>query len=205
MKSKLIAIVGPDGTGKSTVQDKLVKHLSQHTSVKKYHKGFGILENISFKTGLVSANDKLNPRIKNNSESITIKKTNRFFARIFIVIYLLEYFFGRLLLFIQIDIMKNTIVFDRYFFDLYSYPFTRSILKDNLWCIYFVRKPDITVLLKGDSESIYLRKKEITEAEISLQINYLESVIPKLVNKFIIIDTTKNSIDEVANIILSKL
>lgn len=77
------------------------------------------------------------------------------------------------------------IIFDRYYYDFYLDKLRyRFHLSD--WVIRmmqtFVPKPDITFVLTGDAETIWVRKKEIPLEEVARQIRLLEHYQPWFAN-----------------------
>lgn len=203
---KLIAIIGVDGTGKSTLQDSLVSYLSDlNFKVILMHKGFGILNNLSFGSGLVVAGNYFNPRVS-NEKKIKQKKPflNYLLRRLYVFLYFFEYFIGNIYLFWLINILGKIVVFDRYYFDVFTKPYTRDFIKPNFFSDRFYRKPNLLILLYGNSNEIYLRKREITIEEVEIQTNAFFNSSMGIKNR-IVINTSIISASDTAKTVIEAL
>jgi len=182
----LITVLGPDGTGKTTLANKLAE-------------GYNNLEYIYFGNNIENRKYKYFSSFLNSQKS---GKWNTFLKYIFIFINDFYYF--------KLSQKKN-LISDRCPIDKYV---GSIIYKDkfrNLFYKYSLKlfpNPDFIILLEGDSKIIYLRKKEISSVIISKYISLYKKYIKSNSIKFFTIDTTKNNIEEtydLANEIINEL
>jgi thymidylate kinase len=174
----LITILGPDGTGKTTLAKQLADDISN-------------LEYIYFGNNIESRKYKYFSSFLYSQKS---GKWNVFLKYIFIFINDLYYF--RLA-------RKKNLISDRCPIDKYV---GTIIFKDkfrNLFHKYSLKllpNPDFVILLEGDPEVIYLRKEEISSDAISNYIDLYKKYIKSNSIKSCTIDTTKYNIEETYNL-----
>lgn len=148
---KSIAFLGPDGSGKSTI----IERLQAHRSINYFH---------------------LKPRISSRGRPVrdphSLKPYGRVLSFMKIVYLVIQY---NLLWFknIYLSSSENLVVFDRYFDDIicdplrYRYSGEYSIVK---WMRLCIPRPDIYFVLIGDPEIIWSRKKEVELSELKKQL-----------------------------------
>tara|TARA_B110001450_G_scaffold168828_1_gene157411 strand:- start:1184 stop:1747 length:564 start_codon:yes stop_codon:yes gene_type:complete len=179
----LITVLGPDGTGKTTLANKLAE-------------AYDNLEYIYFGNNIESRQYKYFSRFLYSQKS---GKLNIFLKYIFIFINDLYYF--RLA-------RKKHLISDRCPIDKYV---GTIIFKDkfrNLFHKYSLKllpNPDFVILLEGDPEVIYLRKKEISSDAISNYIDLYKIYIKSNSIKSYTIDTTKYNIKETYDLATIKI
>ncbi len=187
-----IVLIGPDGSGKTTVSRKLIESQSIKRifpGQKYYYRNFGIFPEIK----------KISKKVVGHTpKNIVYSKDSNFkfsFFRsvVYIVYYGFEYFFARIL--VKREKKKGTlIVFDRYF---YEYFLQRAYNKCPRWIISFfekiIVKPDLIVFLKNDSKVIYARKKDISLNEIENQNNLCQKIIDRNPGRGLIIETNMDA------------
>lgn len=69
------------------------------------------------------------------------------------------------------------VIFDRYYYDYYLDKLRyRLNISDHILntCLMFIPRPDVTIILSGNAEIIYERKKELSVSEIQDQIDKIE-------------------------------
>jgi thymidylate kinase len=174
----LITILGPDGTGKTTLA-KLIS--AKYSSIEYIYFGNN-LENRKYKffSRFLYANKQ--------------GKINTFFKYIFIFINDLHYF----------NLARNNhIISDRCPID----KFVSSNIHNNKLRMYYhsiilkiLPNPDYVILLEGDPDIIYSRKKEISVNKIINYISLYKKYIQLKNLKFYIIDSTKHNIQETFSI-----
>ena len=187
MRAKKIVILGPDGSGKSTVIDGL-KDCIQNSEIKFCHLKPNVIPKLSFFKTLKKDRKSL---VVTNPHSISKKSV--FSSLLRYLYYLMDYWLGDLL-FNQYDY----IIYDRYIYDTFL-DSKRYNYKLPVWFIKLgsklVRKPDIIFCLVGDPLTIYERTKEISLKEVN-------SIVQRLINfsneeNCVLIDTTVMEKDEV--------
>lgn len=179
----LITVLGPDGTGKTTLANKLAE-------------AYDNLEYIYFGNNIESRKYKYFSRFLYSQKS---GKWNIFLKYIFIFINDLYYF--RLA-------RKKHLISDRCPIDKYV---GTIIFKDtfrNLFHKYSLKllpNPDFVILLVGDPEVIYLRKEEISSDAISDYIDLYKKYIKSNSITSYIIDTTKYNIQDTYDLATIKI
>ena len=170
----MITVLGPDGSGKTTLARKLSEGISE-------------LEYIYFGNNIESRKYQyFNKFIRTQKKG----KLNTLLKYIFITIN--DWYYYRL------SRSKN-LISDRCPVDkLLGYKINRSI-----WRYIYHRlatsimpNPAFVILLIGNPELIYLRKKEISSATIKLYIDWYRKYLQKNKIKHIIIDTSKYDVEE---------
>lgn len=193
-EDKRVLFIGVDGAGKSSIVDGVYAVFS---------KG-GIYPR---KIYLGLRNSKLNQNTSNRKENCEAteknrhksnRKTNKKVLRLIkLMLYWIEYNF-KYILFTYIPNSAYTVyLIDRCYIDLLRYYHTRFakwlILKASLY-------PNRIVLLTGDREIIYNRKKEFTSEEFDRIYTFYSQIEGVFVNKrnksLITLDTTSNTLEE---------
>lgn len=187
----MIAFIGTDGSGKSTIIENLPKVLGRtfdESQIKYYHWRPKYLKS---------------PKgDKNSNVNITEPHSKKPYSKVvsflkfmyFNLDYILGYWFS-----VKVHLGKNELViFDRYYYDyLVDKRRYRLNLNDKLikLAMKVIPKPDITLLLIGTPEILYERKKEISLEEVKKQIIKVKK-LGNIISKNEIINVDKN-IDEV--------
>lgn len=197
-KGKMVAFIGPDGSGKTTFINLAQEHFEKlYNGVKKYHIKFNILPELKTGRGISSMKGVVNK----TSESST--KINRSFisklASWFVVLYYtLEFFIGRIPL-RKYKIKNYIILYDRYYYDFFVQPTSRNLIyKFRKILLLFVKKPDIIIHLDADADSVYSRKQELSMKEIEIQNTILKDLFKGCKNAYSVKNVNKsiNDIDQ---------
>ncbi|KGK98085.1 hypothetical protein LI82_10120 [Methanococcoides methylutens] len=173
-----LCLIGPDGSGKSTLSSEIIKSLEDIFEEKCYYHGhFAILPELK----------KFVPWMKTKENEIDVhgivtksQKPSRLITSILMTYYAIDYIIGYACIF-QNRGKGNLILFDRYFYDYIIQPSkfgTNNILFRILSQI--VPSPDLIIYPHAPSELIYNRKPELTIHEINRQENICNQLIKVL-------------------------
>lgn len=192
--AKTFAVMAPDGTGKTTFLEALLKELNFYyvndendNRFHVYHFRPSILPNLGAvgeKTGVMKQDtDFTNPHRS--------KPANPFSSLIRISYYTLDYIIG------WQKCVRNDVHYDRYsVFDRYSYDFivdprrTKLNLPESIRA-FFVKltpQPGIVFVLNAKPETVYARKQELPLEEIERQSEMYKKVAESNKKRFVVID-----------------
>jgi thymidylate kinase len=162
--SLTISILGPDGSGKSTIIDKLFK---QNIFRNKYY-------------------FHLKPLKQKRSENVVCEDPHKFplynslKSYVKLLYFIFQYSFGWIKNITPLGFKSSLIVFDRYYDDIladhkrYRYGGRLSVVK---FIRNFIPKPDIYFILTTDAHIIHNRKKEVTFEELERQIKEYDKLV----------------------------
>lgn len=173
---RVFAVLAPDGTGKTTFLEALIKKLNfyyvndeEDGRFHVYHFRPTVLPNL----GAVGEKAGVMEQDKNWTDPHRNKPANPLSSLIRIAYYTLDYIIG------WQKCVRNDVHYDRFsIFDRYSYDFIVDPLRTKLGLPKWVRKffvrltpqPKIVFVLDADPEIIYSRKQELTKDEITRQL-----------------------------------
>ena len=183
----IIAIIGPDGSGKTTFSNQLTKKLSEKKILFKY---FHLKPNIS--------RNKTNP-VTNPHNQVPRSKIFSFLKICYWLIFFRIFFF--LMYFSQIRLF----IFDRYphdiLIDKIRYRFNLN-LELTKFILKLFPKPFLWINMTGNENQIWNRKKEVNFKVLKSQIHEYKRFVKN--KKFINVCSFKKH-EKTINIILNKL
>lgn len=204
-RAMTFAVMAPDGTGKTTFLDELLKDIDtlfvndpQDGRCHVYHFRPELLPNL----GAMGEKATMGgyKQDKNFTDPHRAKVANPISSLIRITYYWLDYIIGWMV-YIRKDVhFEKFSVFDRYSYDLYVDPRrTKLNLPDWLRKLYvkMMRHPKIVFCLKAKPETIYARKQELSLEEIRRQLSVYEEVT-SFSGNFVVIDAEQKP-DVMAN------
>lgn len=181
-----IAIIGPDGVGKTTICQNLQKRMNPlFKKIYYYHGHFGFFPELSkIYNFLIPA--------KSKSLVISDKNLNKFQAFFHLVYYGLEFFLSWPWIF-WAKIRGYLFIFDRYFYDFAATAIHRKLPFRLFFVISkIIPRPDIVFVVKTQPDVIYKRKPELSIDEIKGQLAVFQDFrLSKLALHNVIIDSSQ--------------
>ena len=166
----MVVILGPDGSGKTTISLEIESVLKRSGALKcrLYAQRFGTFPTLSDLMKLNFSNTiKTDDLDFHEDESIVNSPLK---STIHLCYYGLEYILGGLFLRSSIRSKKLVLVFGRYYYDFYFQrnhsrlsPFLVSLIEK------FIPKPDLVLILDRDADQIFRSKPELSVKEIKRQ------------------------------------
>lgn len=202
----IIVILGPDGTGKTTVAGMLVKKFKiNKISARHYPQRFGILPRLFFLKKIFFKIFKKNGISKRNNsykEGFDLSQNHPFLSLVYISWYAMDYFLGGIIIKFKNFFSRKIFVavFARYFYDYYYQSNNRRLpvfVKKIIGII--VPEPYFIFFIDRDAKSIFEDKPELPIEEIKFQQNYIIKFLGSKKN-FKIIDGKLGPVDTVNKI-----
>lgn len=172
----VIAILGTDGSGKSTIINNITPILNEgfHNGIIYNHLRPNVIPDLGVVMGKKEKKEDVNVVSNPHAE----KQSGFMKSIVRWGYYMIDYTLGYLKAVYPVIHSKSKIfIFDRYYYDYYI---DQKRSKTNLpnWVLkfgeFFVPKPDIILCLGGDPEKIYNRKPETSLEEVTKQTNALK-------------------------------
>lgn len=185
-EGKMIAFVGPDGSGKTTLIGKLdnsMERLFPHNS-RIFHRRYEIFPELHTGLGISSMKGKIasgKPGTEKNQvmagKKVKRSALSKIAALCVVLYYTLEYVIGNLIAY-KLLARRTLILYDRYFYDHFVQPTSRDVI----WPIRYillglVKKPDLIVHLIASGEHIFKRKQDLNPLEIDNQNYYMSRIL----------------------------
>ncbi|CAD6493501.1 MAG: hypothetical protein EMLJLAPB_00534 [Candidatus Argoarchaeum ethanivorans] len=199
-----LCLIGPDGSGKSTISAQLIESLSDIFEEIHYRHGrFGVLPELKTfcPSWLVKKGE-----VKTSGQSTTSEMPNRFVTSVLMIYYAIDNMF----LYVRTVWRRGTtdlVIFDRYFYDYIIQP---SPLGINGWLFRVLNRllptPDVVIYLHAPSELIHNRKPELTVQEINRQADICNQLVRLLPNAYRVDNSQplNKVISQIRKIILKK-
>lgn len=198
-KGMMIVLLGPDGSGKTTIKSSLEESLNTiFTSINHF---YFRPELLPFPGVLVGLREDIrtgaNPNPHGHKRENPIKSIIRF------VYYLVDFILGY---WIKIHPLKKRgclIIFDRYYYDYFVDLFRYNMSIPSWFPRFFlplIPSPDMTFYLHASVETLYRRKQEIPLTELNRQINVLDELVKSLPNAYKV--STERTIKEITEEII---
>lgn len=166
----MVAIEGTDGSGKSTVIDGLrnvMKNTFPEDMITYYH----------WRPNVVFRQEQKNDGGACPTPHNQIPR-GRFMSLLKVCACVADYVWGYWR-YIRISLgMGHMVVFDRYYYDFYLDKIRYRLNISDVWIRLlqaFVPSPDVTLVLTGEAEPIWQRKKEMSLKEVQEQISSLKN------------------------------
>jgi len=199
----MIVIIGPDGSGKTTIADQLVKKFSEK-NIKSEHLAmhFYILPKLKTIFNFFNRKKKTEKVIEGEYYGGMKGEPNNWLrGSMYVIWYSFDYFLGRLK--IAKYNRKNTVViFARYYYDYY---YQRGHVNTPKFIIVFMEnlipKPEFIFTISRSAEDIFKHKPELSIDEIKIQQNKINKIISKRRNAYVI--NGENGVEDTTNQILS--
>ena len=179
-----ICLIGPDGSGKSTIANILEDELkSVFSYIKCYHGRPGILPDLkviyyaltSFVKGWrkgIGIRSEMEPSILFSKPALGPLR-----AMTHVLYYSIDYLLAQIII-QRTKAHGGAVIFDRYFYDYFIQPEYRNVPS---WVIrtilFFLPKPDLLILLENHPDIVHKRKPELTRDEIKRQLGICKEVI----------------------------
>jgi thymidylate kinase len=190
-----IAVLGADGTGKTTFIDGLTKaiafyNVSDDSKSHVYHHRPTLLPNL----GAVGEKAGVMEEDKDFTNPHRAKPASFLSSFVRMTYYWLDYAIGAPLM------LRKDVQFDRYtIYDRYIYDFLIDPGRSRINLPYWLRKmftnlviqPRIVFILLTDAETIYNRKQELTIPEINRQLREFKK-LSKSSDRFVILDASQS-------------
>jgi thymidylate kinase len=208
--SKVFAVMGPDGSGKTTFLNALIDNLKFYYvdgrssyRFNLYHHRPCILPNL----GEVSEKIGYKDQDKDFTNPHRAKPANKFSSLVRLIYYWLDYIIGFNLL-VRKDVQRDRFsIFDRYSYDFLVDP-GRIRLNLPFWIrnmfVKFMPHPKIVFYLDALPEVIFKRKKELSLDEIYRQ-NKIFKNLTSSHQRFVVLDSNRpveQSVNEATSLIL---
>ncbi|MFC1994497.1 hypothetical protein ACFLVI_04445, partial [Chloroflexota bacterium] len=194
-KGLFICLIGPDGTGKSTISSRLIDSLSDvFGEIRYHHAHYDLLPELkTFCPWLQEKTKKVDVSTL-PSESMV---PGRLTTGIVMLYYAIDYVLGRARTFPRRG-LGEFVIFDRYFYD---YAIQPSPFGVNSWLfrllVRLIPSPDLVIYLDAPPDMIRKRKPDLTLKEITRQASICNQIVSHMPKGHIVDNSLP--LDEVIN------
>jgi len=168
-----VALIGPDGSGKTTVTEQLVGSLDRHFDIcRPCHGHFGLLPELKIFRNMFRQSGGLRNTTASSSRNPSTDHTKAHGlgrVLVYVIYYGLDYFLGHWIV-RGFQARGDLLIFDRYFYDIFlQYGYRKT--PRCFWPIFkrILPRPDLVVYLYNDPAVIHQRKPELTVEQITEQ------------------------------------
>lgn len=187
-KGLFVVIIGPDGSGKTTVADAIEKEClaTYGMMATRIHGGFNILPHLKILrkafAALLRKEMRPDPDYTIKHSGAIAKPHNLSRSFVYLIYYYWDYLLGHCFVKKQKQ-LGRLILADRYFYD-YFYQRGNMNLPHGLLRVLcnFIPRPDVLIFLNADAQAIYDRKNELTTDEIERQQKIITKILAWLPN-----------------------
>jgi len=200
-KAIMIALFGPDGSGKSTVADVLEKHWKNAgINTVRMHWRPGVLP---YRSKICTSDSK--GGFANPCKTKLRRGLKAWLIFLYVVV---DFLLGHIFI-IRPKLKRGTIViYERYYYDILMdqkrYGLSIPVSVSRAIASTLIPVPDIIFLLDAPAEVLYARKQELPCAEIEHQRKQMKKKLCRFDNCHIV-NVERNSPDQVAEIILASI
>lgn len=150
----IIAFLGADGSGKSTVINRFLDHVSDDWTEVKY---------VHFRPTYFVKGSKSQETVTNPHEGVS---RGQVMSLLKLLLFVLEYNWA---FFIHYRKSNQLIIFDRYYYDILADP-ARIKVSSPKWMIKCIEKiipkPDLVLYLNASVKTLYSRKQEVKKEDL---------------------------------------
>lgn len=197
----VIALTGPDGSGKTSIGDILCKQMVG---------GFRRTEHLHWRPGLLPPLGRLLHRRNGMEEDYTqphrAEPHGGFTSLSRFLYYAIDFTLGYWLKTRTLKVESSLVIIDRYYYDYFVdvRRYRLRLPQSLLWgMMKVIPKPDMVVYLHNSPDALHARKQELTPEELARQVGKFQEILPRLPN-VCKVDTDK-PIEEVAREIASAI
>ena len=191
----MLAVVGPDGVGKTTFIDRVCEDLPRVLvkdagAIRVQHHRPHLLPNLK----RLIRGRRSDPSAEEFSRPHRAKPAGAVSSFFRLVYYWLDYLLGYWLRIRPQCMRHNVVVFDRYFYDFLVDP-RRSRLGLPFWIrrlfLRLTPQPDLVFFLDCDADIVYARKQELELNEISRQLEAYGELARRDPGRFVLLDASR--------------
>lgn len=206
-----VAIMGIDGSGKTTLSVMLKQKLERsglYSSVQYSHYHHFVLPPVRSLVSLKSP--KRSSQFQEDRHRTSIVSISRYKSAFLTLYYSFDYLLHRIRL-ILFGNGDSVIIYDRYFFQYFSYPYRSAWVARACMSLGIVRVPDLTILLHCSPIIAFERKQELSpEVGDYVQTNLFKSIedycaADKILLVYSIDQEAEDLADRVASMVVDRL